>query len=271
MNILYSMKLDSIFNTKKGLVIGLLVTVFIAFIGRYLSEHTVNESELDFYEEKTKEKLPISLGFVGAVSNVYYTNDDIVYVCNVNEQNISVSELKSDINETWNNCGLNLMCDKNQAKHLFCLLNKYGKGIKVIYKGKNDSLEIKFSPSEVKELASTETDPQKAAIEHLETYVSEKNAQCPVNSDSILTLVQLKLDKSSLYYYYTIDERQDFTIDSLKENIQLSDLLLFIKDPTIKPKGWEASLAGLGLRLLFTSAQTGQQKVYRFHKKEDTK
>ncbi|MBP3717586.1 MAG: hypothetical protein IKP81_12495 [Paludibacteraceae bacterium] len=262
------MKLDSVFSTKHGLVIGLVVTSVFAFIARYMSIETVNKNELCFYEEKTKEQLPMALGNTGLINFLYFTNDELVYICDVDENTESIAGLKSDLKQTRNLCMLSLFLQKERANALFSLLAKYNKGLKVIYKGRNDSVAIKFHPEEIKDFALQKNETKKFALENIEYYINKQNALCPIKSSDTLTLVLLKLDKTSLFYYYTIDEGQGFSINSLKVDSTHSELFPVLNNRAVRPECLKAAVAGLGIKFVFTSAQTAQQKVFTLNNDE---
>ena len=262
------MKLDSVFSTKLGLVIGLVVTSIFAFIARYLSIETVNKNELFYYEEKTKEQLPMALGNTGLINFLYFTDDELVYICDVDEDTESIAGLKSDLKQTRNLCMLSLFLQKERANALFSLLAKYDKGLKVIYKGRNDSVSINFQAEEIKDLASKKDEARKFALENIEYYINKQNALCPIKSSDTLTLVLLKLDKTSLFYYYTIDEGQGFSINTLKVDSTQSVLFPVLKNRAVRPECLKAAVAGLGIKFVFTSAQTAQQKVFTLNNDE---
>lgn len=258
------MKIDSIINTKVGLILGIVVTMSFAFLARFFYTYTINDSEIEYYEAKVSEKLPYDLGYIGDVTFVYNTNDDIVYICDVKEDNVSIASLKENLDETRKNCKLDLLYNTDSANCIFDILNKYNKGIRVVYKGRMESVEVRFSPDEVRAMSCGKEEPQKLAYEYLESYVIDKNASCPVAVSDKNSLVEMKLDKKSFYSYHTVDESNVLTIDSLMKNNSFSDVINRSQYPDAKSVSRRVAIAGLDIKLIYTSAQTGKQKTYSF-------
>lgn len=262
------MDIYSIIKAKKGLIAGLLATVMFAVFARMLSTYTINDSEIDYYESQVKERLPFYLGYIGSVTYVYTTEKEMVFICDVNENNVTIDNLRKNMRGTRQNCMISLMSNTGSPNYLFSILTKYGKGIKVIYKGKKESLDVCFSIEEIKNVVNNKIEYDKLAYDYIEKYVSDKNAICPIKLSDTLSLVELKLDKSTFYYYHTVNEINGFSLDNVDSDISLIEFFKHTKDPNLRSVGRKVAVAGLDVKLIYTSTQTGKQKVFPFKNKE---
>ncbi len=80
----------------------------------------------------------------------------------------------------------------------------------------NESLKIRISKEEVKDISAGNIDPI-TPREMLEIMVVSTNAQCPIQIDKVMTLSSVSLEKDNFVYNYSLDENT-VSVESIEGN-----------------------------------------------------
>lgn len=178
------------------------------------------KSELKKVVEEVNKECPVSYGIVGELSGVEYDEDEneVVMTVALNKNlpmNLSALEgvkgnLKRATMGSW--------ADSDDVIEMMKKIANADARLTMVMRSEKtgESLKIKFSENEVKEVADGKVTPI-TNREMLQIMVASTNAQCPMQMDEMTVLTSVSLEGDYFVYVYSIDE-SELPIESIRQN-----------------------------------------------------
>ena len=192
-----------------------LLLVSFAFISCDSSKKDL-KSEI----EKVKDECPLDLGMVGEISSINYDEetDEVVMTMTINKDlPLKLSALKQ-LKNTMKRTVLGNMAKSESNMTLMEKIASADAEFTIVMQTAetNESLKIRISTEEVKDISAGNIDPI-TPREMLEIMVVSTNAQCPIQIDKVMTLSSVSLEKDNFVYNYSLDENT-VSVESIEGN-----------------------------------------------------
>lgn len=193
---------NDIYITTEEIVNGkLMATSMDSLTREKVVEQMLPEIYANNVEKYSKENLPVKTGGV-TMERIHYDGETLHIYCNIDS--VSAHKLNTTALKTILQ---NQIASSRGEENFYDPLVSLNGGVLFHYRIQetDNTLEIYFSPAEVREIMSMEnySEEQQAKIE-LENLVVSTNLQCPYHLDESMRLDSVGLDHGRFVYYYTI-------------------------------------------------------------------
>lgn len=193
---------NDIYITTEEIVNGkLMATSMDSLTREKVVEQMLPEIYANNVEKYSKENLPVKTGGV-TMERIHYDGETLHIYCNIDSvsaHKLNTTDLKTILQ--------NQIASSRGEENFYDPLVSLNGGVLFHYRIQetDNTLEIYFSPAEVREIMSMEnySEEQQAKIE-LENLVVSTNLQCPYHLDESMRLDSVGLDHGRFVYYYTI-------------------------------------------------------------------
>jgi len=193
---------NDIYITTEEIVNGKLIATSMDSLTREkVVEQMLPEIYANNVEKYSKENLPVKTGGV-TMERIHYDGETLHIYCNIDS--VSAHKLNTTALKTILQ---NQIASSRGGENFYDPLVSLNGGVLFHYRIQetDNTLEIYFSPAEVREIMSMEnySEEQQAKME-LENLVVSTNLQCPYQLDESMRLDSAGLDDGRFVYYYTI-------------------------------------------------------------------
>lgn len=193
---------NDIYITTEEIVNGkLMATSMDSLTREKVVEQMLPEIYANNVEKYSRENLPVKTGGV-TMERIHYDGETLHIYCNIDSvsaHKLNTTDLKTILQ--------NQIASSRGEENFYDPLVSLNGGVLFHYRIQetDNTLEIYFSPAEVREIMSMEnySEEQQAKIE-LENLVVSTNLQCPYQLDESMRLDSAGLDNGRFVYYYTI-------------------------------------------------------------------
>lgn len=193
---------NDIYITTEEIVNGkLMATSMDSLTREKVVEQMLPEIYANNVEKYSRENLPVKTGGV-TMERIHYDGETLHIYCNIDSvsaHKLNTTDLKTILQ--------NQIASSRGEENFYDPLVSLNGGVLFHYRIQetDNTLEIYFSPAEVREIMSMEnySEEQQAKIE-LENLVVSTNLQCPYHLDESMRLDSVGLDHGRFVYYYTI-------------------------------------------------------------------
>lgn len=215
----------------------LVFATYLLLVSFALISCNSSKKDLKLEIEEVNDECPLDLGLVGEISSVDYDEktDEVVMTMTINKDlPLKLSALK----QLKNTMKRSVLGNWAKSESSLVLIEKIADAdakftIVMQTADTNESLKIKISKKEVKDIAAGNIDSI-TPREMVDIMIASTNAQCPMQIDEVTVLSSVTLENNSFVYNCSWDENSvsieeiDANKDVLKTNIKQ---LLLSEDP----------------------------------------
>ena len=197
-----------------------LLATFLMLSTMFLCSCDSSKKELQADIETINKECPIDLGMICEISNMEFDEDAdevIMTMTFSKEMPLNISALNK-LKNTLKRAILGNYANLESTNRLMKNIAKADAKMTIVLQTEetNESLKIKISKDEIRDLAEGNIDPI-SPRDLLEIMVTSTNAQCPVQIEDGMIMSSASLEGNNFVYNYSVDENL-VSIEAIKQN-----------------------------------------------------
>lgn len=197
-----------------------LLATFLMLSTMFLYSCDSSKKELQVDIETINKECPIDLGMIGEISSMEFNEDAdevIITMTFSKEMPLNISALNK-LKNTLKRAILGNYANSESANQLMENIAKADAKLTMVIQIEetNESLKIKISKDEIRDLAEGNIDPI-SPRDILEIMVTSTNAQCPAQIEEGMIMSSASLEGGNFVYNYSVDENI-VSIEAIEQN-----------------------------------------------------
>lgn len=230
-----------------------------------------DDSKLRKSIEEAQSELPVDLGLVGDMTDLKYDRDDrnVRMFMTVNENIVNVAVMKEN-SDSFRNM-FKLMWTGEDTRELIEMIADAGASMSVRYKGgtSGESVELKLSNSELKEILDTKLTEKEKNRMLLEGTVANGNAACPMNIGNGMIMESVTLEGNNVVYAIEVDEEiSDMELLRINEDMIREEMVKQFGNPVVANELNIMASAGCAVVYRYIGDTSGDTFEIRFSNRE---
>lgn len=244
---------------KKIVLKSLMVAILLSVFTFRPAPARAQDVDLNEIVEILQEMLPISMGTLGEMTDIYLEYNELVLVSNVDESIVNIANLQKEPALLKENLRQMVLDEDSSFRFLVDELLKSGKGLRLVYIGKTTgkSVSCAMTSKELKQAINSGTDDP---MKRLEMQIKITNAQLPMDLGNGLVNTKLVKEGNYVVYYYDCDEDM-IDIEILQNTTLMKGMLLEeinSDDPAISLFRQYCKDAGCGIAYCYVGKTSGK-------------